>query len=299
VIVLFRSGFVALIGRPNVGKSTLMNALIGEKMAIISDKPQTTRNQIRGILTTEKAQMVFIDTPGIHKPQHRLGEKMVDVAVRTLNEVDIILLLVDAEAGPGGGDEYIINRLAQVQTPVILVANKQDSAGGEAARALLDRYAGLYAFHALLPVSALSGENLDQLLELVGALLPEGPQYYPSDMVTDQPERLVVAELIREKVLHLTRDEVPHAVAVEILSMAARPGRDLVDIQANIYVERDSQKGIVIGKQGAMLREVGQRSRMEIEALLGSPVFLQLWVKVKKDWRNREGTWQSMGLDLE
>jgi GTPase len=299
VMSVFRSGFVALIGRPNVGKSTLMNSMIGEKMAIMSDKPQTTRNQIRGILTLESLQAVFLDTPGIHKPQHKLGERMVNIAIRTLQEVDVILFLVDAEAGAGGGDEFILRQLEAVETPVILVVNKADKAGTQIAEALLARYSPLYPFKGALPVSALQGDNLDRLLALITEHLPEGPQYYPSDMITDQPERLIVAELIREKVLELTRDEVPHSVAVEIMSMAPREGRDLVDIQANIYVERDSQKGIVIGKQGAMLKEVGQRSRRDIEALLGSPVFLQLWVKVKKDWRNKEGTWQSLGLELE
>jgi GTP-binding protein Era len=276
-----------------------MNALIGEKMAIISDKPQTTRNQIRGILTTEDYQAIFLDTPGIHKPQHKLGEKMVQVAVRTLKEVDVILFLVDAQAGHGGGDEFILRQMSEVDTPVILLANKVDESGMESAQTLLSRYAPLHPFKDSLAVSALHGENLDRLLQLILEHLEEGPQFYPSDMITDQPERLIVAELVREKVLELTRDEVPHSVAVEILSMSKREGRELVDIEANIYVERDSQKGIVIGKQGSMLKEVGKRSRLDIESLLGSPVYLQLWVKVKKDWRNKEGTWQSFGLDLE
>jgi GTP-binding protein Era len=299
VIYVFHSGFIALIGRPNVGKSTLMNALIGEKMAIISDKPQTTRNQIRGILTTETYQAVFLDTPGIHKPQHKLGERMVQTAIRTFNEVDLILFLVDAWAGAGSGDEFILRQLKEVQTPVLLVANKTDEAGSESAEKLLAHYTPFYPFTGVLAVSALTGENLDRLLAAILQYLPEGPQYYPQDMVTDQPERMIVAELIREKVLQLTRDEVPHAVAVEILSMTAREGRDMVDIQANIYVERDSQKGIIIGKKGAMLKEVGQRSRQDIEALLGTSVFLELWVKVKPNWRNKEGTWQTFGLDLE
>ncbi|MCW3489346.1 GTPase Era [Dethiobacter alkaliphilus] len=299
VVYMFRSGFIALIGRPNVGKSTLMNAFVGEKMAIISDKPQTTRNQIRGILTADDYQAVFLDTPGIHKPQHKLGEKMVQVAVRTLQEVDLILFLVDAAAGPGAGDDYIIRQLSDVETPVILVANKADEAGMEAAQSVLEHYRPLYPFKAALPVSAITGINQEQLLSLIVDSLPEGPQYYPEDMITDQPERLIVAELVREKVLQLTRDEIPHAIAVEIISMKNRAGRDLVDIQANIYVERDSQKGIVIGKRGALLKEVGKQARADIEALLGTPVFLELWVKVKKDWRNKEGTWQNFGLDLE
>jgi len=294
---LFYSGFIALIGRPNVGKSTLLNAFIGEKMAIISDKPQTTRNLIRGILTTEKYQAVFLDTPGIHKPQDKLGEKMVQVAVRTLQEVDLILLLIDAAAGPGAGDEYIIRQLAAVETPVILVANKADQTGIVIAEELLPNYCALYPFAHALAVSALTGENLEKLLALVVKYLPEGPQYYPTDMVTDQPERLIVGELIREKILQSTREEVPHAVAVEIASMKKREGRELVDIQANIWVERNSQKGIIIGKNGTMLKAVGMSSRLEIEALLGTPVFLELWVKVKADWRNKEATWQTFGLE--
>ncbi|MBT9169156.1 MAG: GTPase Era [Syntrophomonadaceae bacterium] len=294
---VFYSGFVALIGRPNVGKSTLLNALIGEKMAIISDKPQTTRNQIRGILTTEKYQAVFLDTPGIHKPQHKLGEKMVQVAVRTLQEVDLILLLIDAAGGRGAGDEYVIRQLAAVETPVILVANKADQTGIVNAEELLPEYCALYPFAHALAVSALTGENLEKLLALAVKYLPEGPQYYPTDMVTDQPERLIVGELIREKIFQATREEVPHAVAVEVSSMKKREGRELVDIQANIWVERDSQKGIIIGKNGAMLKAVGMSSRLEIEALLGTPVFLELWVKVKADWRNKEASWRTFGLE--
>lgn len=296
---MFRSGFVALIGRPNVGKSTLMNAFIGEKMAIISDKPQTTRNQIRGILTTDDEQVVFLDTPGIHKPQHKLGERMVKTAIRTLQEVDLILFLVDAAAGPGAGDDFIIEQLRSVTTPVILVVNKADQTGVDEAMKLVSLYLPRYPFAGALPVSALEGLNQEQLLALIVARMPEGPQYYPADMVTDQPERFIVAELIREKILVLTREEIPHAVAVEILSMKRREGRDLVDIEANIYVERDSQKGIVIGKKGSMLKEVGQLARQDIEALLGTPVYLQLWVKVKADWRNKQATWQAFGLEQE
>lgn len=296
---MFRSGFVALIGRPNVGKSTLMNAFIGEKMAIISDKPQTTRNQIRGILTTDAMQVVFLDTPGIHKPQHKLGERMVKTAIRTLQEVDLILFLVDAVAGPGAGDDFIIEQLRSVNTPVILVVNKADQTGIDEAMQLVSLYQPRYSFADTLAVSALEGLNQEQLLSLIVQKLPEGPQYYPEDMVTDQPERFIVAELIREKILTLTREEIPHAVAVEILSMSRREGRDLVDIEANVYVERDSQKGIIIGKKGAMLKEVGQLARHDIEALLGTPVFLQLWVKVKADWRNKQATWQAFGLDQE
>lgn len=296
---MFQAGFVALIGRPNVGKSTLMNAFIGEKMAIISEKPQTTRNQIRGILTTDAYQIIFLDTPGIHKPQHKLGEKMVQVALRTLKEVDVILFLADAAAGPGSGDGFVIEQLKATETPVILVVNKADEAGLDRAEELIAHYRPLYPFTAAVAISALTGINREKLLAAIVASLPEGPRYYPEEMITDQPERLIVAELIREKILQLTRDEVPHSVAVEITAMSNREGRDLVDIQATIYVERDSQKGIVIGKKGAMLKEVGRLARQDIEALLGSPAFLELWVKVKADWRNKEGSWQSFGLELE
>ena len=296
---MFNSGFIALIGRPNVGKSTLMNTLIGEKAAIISEKPQTTRNQIRGILTTDNYQAVFIDTPGIHKPHHKLGERMVKIAVSTLREVDLIMFLVDAAAGPGSGDDYILDILRGVNTPVILVVNKTDLVSESRTAELMQHYLALLPFDAAVNVSALTGKNKEELLELAASKMPEGPCYYPADMVTDQPERLIVAELIREKVLALTREEVPHAVAVEIDSMRKRENSELVDIQANIYVERDSQKGIIIGRGGEMLKQVGQLARHDIEALLGSPVFLQLWVKVMRDWRNREGTWQAFGLETE
>lgn len=295
---MFRSGFVALLGRPNVGKSTLMNTLIGSKAAIISDKPQTTRNQIRGILTADSYQLIFLDTPGVHKPRHKLGEKMVSLALRTLQEVDVILFLVDAAAGPGRGDEYIIGELQDIKTPVILVANKADAAGAGKAQEIIAHYCTFYPFAAALWLSALTGANKEQLLSQVLRFIPEGPLYYPADMVTDQPERFIVAELIREKILRLTREEIPHAVAVEITELAKRPDRELIDIHANIYVEKDSQKGIVIGKNGSMLKEIGRLAREDIEGLLGSTVFLQLWVKVKPDWRNKEGLWPSFGLDL-
>lgn len=296
---MFSSGFVALIGRPNVGKSTLMNTLIGQKTAIISEKPQTTRNQIRGILTTRDYQVIFLDTPGIHKPQHKLGERMVKIAVRTFDQVDLILFLADAVSGPGGGDEYILKMLARASTPVILVLNKIDQVSPDQEKEIITRYDTLFSFHKAVSISALTGKNKEYLMELILQHLPEGPRYYPEDMVTDQPEWFVTAELIREKILRLTREEVPHAVAVEITDMKSRQDRNLVNIQANIYVERDSQKGIIIGKGGAMLREIGSLARQDIEALLGSQVFLELRVKVKHDWRNKEGTWQAFGLAPE
>lgn len=289
---------IAVIGRPNVGKSTLINTLIGQKIAIMSDKPQTTQNRILCILTEPDAQIVFLDTPGIHKPKHKLGEYMVKAAEGTLKEVDAILFVVDATEKMGPGEYYILERLQATRKPVILVVNKLDLIEKEEVLPIISRYADKYPFVGVVPISAKAETNLDSLLTEVKKYLPEGPQYYPEDMVTDQPERLIVAELIREKVLQLTRDEVPHAVAVETDEMTTRPNGD-VYIRATIYVERDSQKGIIIGAKGAMLKEVGALARKDIEALLGSRVFLNLWVKVKKDWRNREGVLHNFGFGVE
>lgn len=293
-----KSGFIAVIGRPNVGKSTLINTLIGQKIAIMSDKPQTTQNRILCILTEPDAQIVFLDTPGIHKPKHKLGEYMVKAAEGTLKEVDAILFVVDATEKMGPGEYYILERLQATSKPVILVVNKLDLIEKEQVLPIISRYADKYPFVDVVPISAKAETNLDSLLTEVKKYLPEGPQYYPEDMVTDQPERLIVAELIREKVLQLTRDEVPHAVAVETDEMTTRPNGD-VYIRATIYVERDSQKGIIIGAKGAMLKEIGALARKDIEALLGSRVFLDLWVKVKKDWRNREGVLHNFGFGVE
>lgn len=292
----YHSGFAAIIGRPNVGKSTLLNHLVGQKVAIMSDKPQTTRNKIRCVLTREDAQVVFIDTPGIHKPKHRLGEIMVESAISALREVDIILFLVEATSPPGPGDRFIIENLKQVKTPVFLVINKVDLVAKEELFPLIARYQGEMNFAEIIPLSALQGDNTSRLVELLVKNLPEGPQYYPEDMVTDHPERFVVAELIREKVLHLTNEEIPHAIAVDIEEMKERENGK-VYILATIYVERESQKGILVGKGGAMSKKIGQLARSDIENLLGSKVFLELWVKVKKDWRNREGVLRSFGYD--
>lgn len=292
----FRSGFVAVVGRPNVGKSTLVNSLVGQKVAITSDKPQTTRNRIQGVLTRPDGQVVFIDTPGIHKPLHLLGEHLVRSARQAWQEVDLILFVVDAEGGPGPGDRRIAVELGSLSTPVILGINKIDAAPEP-------REAAIAAFDALqvrplvqrLPLSGLTGENLAELVAEILRRLPEGPHYYPDDWVTDHPEQFVAAELIREQILHLTREEVPHAVAVRVDAMARRSGSELVDIQATILVERESQRGILIGKGGSMLREVGTRARREIETLLGSPVFLELWVKVSEDWRKRRSVLRELG----
>lgn len=293
--MVYRSGFVALIGRPNVGKSTLINALVGYKAAIVSEKPQTTRNRIRAILTTDEAQAIFIDTPGIHKPRHKLGSYMVRVARNTLKEVDLILFIVEAGTFPGAGDRFIVDLFQDSAPPVILVVNKIDLVTGAQSEETIGAYRRLYPFAECFALSALWQVNLELLKRGVVKYLPGGPQYYPPDMVTDQPEWFIVAELIREKVLQLTRDEVPHAVAVEVDQFKKREGKELVDISAVIYVERDSQKKIVIGKGGGMLKEIGRLSRCEIEALLGSRVYLELWVKVKKDWRRREGMLNYLG----
>lgn len=290
----YRSGFVAIVGRPNVGKSTLMNEVIGQKIAIMSDKPQTTRNKIHGVYTGEDHQIVFLDTPGIHKPQHKLGKALNQAATGTLGEVDAVLFLIDAAEGLGGGDKFIIELLAGVKTPVFLVMNKIDRVEPERLFQLIVEYKDLYPFAEIVPISALQGNNVSKLLELVRERLPEGPQYYPADQVTDHPEQFVVAELIREKILHLTREEIPHAIAVEIEDMRVQDN-GVVYIGAVIYVERDSQKGIVIGKKGALLKEVGAASRRDIETLLGSKSFIELWVKVKKDWRNHDRMLRDLG----
>ena len=291
----YKSGFIAVIGRPNVGKSTLVNSLIGQKIAIMSDKPQTTRNRILCILTRPDAQMVFLDTPGIHKPRHKLGEYMVKAAEGTLQEVDAIILVVDATEEYGAGEKYIIERLRSTKRPVILAVNKLDLIEREQSLPIISRYMEKYPFAGAVPISAKSETNLEGLLEEVKKYLPQGPRYYPEDMVTDQPERLIVAELVREKALRLTRDEVPHAIAADVEEMTQKPKGDTY-IRVTLYVEKDSQKGIVIGKNGAMLKEIGALARKDIEMLLGSPVYLDLWVKVRKDWRNREKALQEFGL---
>ncbi|SEN04652.1 GTPase Era [Lihuaxuella thermophila] len=295
----YRSGFVALIGRPNVGKSTLMNHIVGQKVAIISDKPQTTRNKIRAVYTDERGQIIFLDTPGIHKPHSKLGEWLVKTAKDALDEVDLILFLVDAEQGFGPGDRFIIENLKGVKTPVFLVVNKIDQVHPDDLLPLIDHYRKLYSFKEVVPISALQGNNTSTLIQLIIKELPEGPRYYPPDQVTDHPEHFIVGELIREKVLQLTREEIPHSVAVVIEEMKMREGQDLLDIRATIYTERPSQKGILIGKKGALLKEVGQRAREEMERLLGTRIFLDLWVKVKKDWRNEEMLLRQFGYRNE
>lgn len=293
----FYSGFVSLVGRPNVGKSTLMNCLIGEKIAITSHKPQTTRNKITCILTREEFQCVFLDTPGIHKPRHKLGEFMVRSAENTFNEVDVVLMLIEPTEEVMELDRYVIERLKNVKTPVVLVINKIDTVEKEKLLAVIAAYSRLYDFAEVVPISALKGSHTDTLLEVIRKYLPEGPQYFPRDMVTDQPERQIASEIIREKALYLLQDEIPHGIAVEIMSMKKRPNQNMVDVEATIYCERESHKGIIIGKQGSMLKKIGSTARYDMERLLGTPIYLQLWVKVKKDWRDSDFLLKNFGYD--
>ena len=293
----YKSGFVTLIGRPNVGKSTLMNYLIGQKIAITSNKPQTTRNRIQTVLTTEEGQIVFVDTPGIHKAKNKLGEYMVNVAERTLNEVDVVLWLVEPSTFIGAGEKHIAEQLGRVNTPVVLVINKVDMVKKEEVLTFIDTYRKIYDFAAIVPVSARSGENTEELVKVIMKFLPYGPQYYDEDAITDQPERQIVAELIREKALHALSDEIPHGIAVAIDSMKYR--KKIVDIDATIICERDSHKGIIIGKQGAMLKKIGSTARFEIEKMLDLKVNLKLWVKVKKDWRDSDFLIKNFGYNKE
>ncbi|GMB98849.1 GTPase Era [Enterococcus hirae] len=289
-----KSGFVAIVGRPNVGKSTLLNRIVGQKIAIMSDKAQTTRNKIQGVYTTPEAQLIFIDTPGIHKPKHRLGDFMVESAYSALREVDAVLFMISADQKRGRGDDFIIERLKNVQSPVYLIINKIDKVHPDELLGIIEDYSAQMPFAQVVPISATEGNNVDRLMEVLIAEMPEGPQYFPDDQVTDHPEYFIVSELIREKVLFLTRDEVPHSVAVVVDSMK-RNENDKIQIQATIIVERDSQKGIIIGKGGKMLKEIGTKARKDIENLLGDKVFLELWVKVQKDWRDKRVYLQDFG----
>ena len=295
----FHSGFVSLIGRPNVGKSTLMNLIIGEKIAIMSGKPQTTRNRIQAILTTENSQIIFIDTPGIHKPKSKLGNYMVKSAESTFSDADIILYLIEPYEKIKDSDAAIIEKLKKTGSPVFLLINKVDTVEKPELLKVMDSYSRQYAFAEIIPVSALKGTNKDTLLKTIESYLPEGPRFFPDDMITDQPERQITAELIREKALYLLQEEIPHGIAVEITSMKQRENMALVDIEATIYCERDSHKGIIIGKHGAMLKKIGSNARRDIERLLGSPVNLQLWVKVKKDWRDSDMLLKNFGYDAK
>ena len=284
----YKSGFVTLIGRPNVGKSTLMNRLIGQKIAITSNKPQTTRNRIQTVYTCDEGQIIFLDTPGIHKAKNKLGEYMVSVAERTLKEVDVILWLVEPSTFIGAGEQHIAEQLRSVKTPVFLVINKIDNVEKAEILKFIAAYKDIVDFAEIIPVSALKGENTDDLLQAMMKYLPTGPQYYDEDTITDQPERQIVAEMIREKALRNLSDEIPHGIAVAIDRMHERPNGSIIDIDATIVCERNSHKGIIIGKQGAMLKKIGSQARADMEALLDCKVNLKLWVKVKKDWRDSD-----------
>ena len=290
----FKSGFVAVVGRPNVGKSTLINALIDDKIVIVSDKAQTTRNRIVCVYTDEKKQIVFMDTPGIHKPKHKLGEFMVDQAVDSLREVEAVLFVVAANEKRGPGDNFVIEQLRKVNVPVFLIVNKIDTMEKQDLLEAIVSYENSYPFEAVVPISAKEKDNIEEVVNLLEKHLPEGPKYFPDDMITDQPERLIISDIVREKILLQTHDEIPHAIAVDVDEMKTRDDGTTY-VRATIYVERDSQKGIIIGKQGAMLKTIGLQARGDVERLLATKVFLDLWVKVKKDWRNKSGMLSELG----
>ena len=293
----YKSGFVAIIGRPNVGKSTLMNHLIGQKIAITSRKAQTTRNKIQTVYTCERGQIVFLDTPGIHKAKNKLGEYMVNVASRTFKDADVILWLVEPGTQVGPGDRHIAEQLKNCKLPVILVINKVDTVKKEEVAGFIETYRKLIDFADIVPASALRAQNLDTVIDYIFKYLPYGPQFYDEDTITDQPQRQIVAELIREKALRTLDEEIPHGIAVTIDTMKERPDGRIVDIEATIICERESHKGIIIGKQGAMLKKIGSAERFEIERMLEQKVNLKLWVKVKKDWRDSDYLIKNFGYD--
>lgn len=292
-----KSGFVSLIGRPNVGKSTLMNRLIGQKIAITSNKPQTTRNRIQTVYTDEKGQIVFLDTPGIHKAKNKLGEYMVNVAENTLKEVDVVMWLVEPTTFIGAGERHIAEQLQKVKTPVILVINKVDTVKKEEILTFIDAYRKIYDFAEIIPVSALKGTNTDDVIETLFKYLPYGPMFYDEDTVTDQPMRQIVAELIREKALRSLNEEIPHGIAVYIDTMKERPSGDIIDIEATIVCERESHKGIIIGKQGQMLKKIGTLARKEVEDMMDVKINLKLWVKVRKEWRDSDVQLKNFGYN--
>ncbi len=291
----FHSGFVSIIGRPNVGKSTLMNCLTGEKIAIVTHKPQTTRNKILSIVTKDDYQIVFIDTPGIHTPKSKLGEYMVKTSASAASEADVLLYIIEPFDKISHSDRAIIERIKGIKGNVFLVINKIDTVEKDQLLKVIDSYRGLYDFAEIVPISALKSQMTNELLDTIRKYLKVGPKYFPYHMITDQPERQIVAEIIREKALMLLQEEIPHGIAVEIMSMKKREGKDMVDIEATIYCERDSHKGIIIGKKGDMLKAVGSRARADIVRLLGSQIYLQLWVKVKKEWRDNDFLVKSFG----
>ncbi|MBU5483516.1 GTPase Era [Clostridium sp. MSJ-11] len=291
---MYKSGFVTIVGRPNVGKSTLLNRIMNEKLSIVSNKPQTTRNNIQTILTGEDYQIAFVDTPGMHKPRHKLGEYMVKVAESSLKEVDIVLFLTTPEMEAGKGDLYIVEELKKTKTPVFLVVNKVDENPPERVAETLKNYSDIMDFTEIIPISAMNGKNVDKLIELMKNYLPEGPQYYPEDMITDQQERFIVGEIIREKALRLLNEEVPHGIAVEIMTMK-KDEKGTYEIEAYMLCEKDSHKGIIIGKNGTMLKKISQYARQDMEKFLDAKVYLKVWVKVKKDWRDSKFMLKELG----
>ena len=285
---MYKSGFVTVVGRPNVGKSTLLNQVIGEKISIISNKPQTTRNKILLVYTEEEAQMVFIDTPGIQMPKNKLGEYMLKISKSTLEEVDIVTFMVDDSMEIGSMDSMILEDLKQISTPIVLLINKIDNLDHEDVLKLIDKYNKMDLFKEIIPISAMNGTNVDKYIEVLKKMIPVGPQYFPDDMITDQPERFVISEIIREKALINLEEEIPHGIYVSVEEVKQRKDKDIIDVVANIYCEKESHKGIVIGKAGSKLKQIGQTARIDIESLLGSKINLQLWVKVEKNWREKE-----------
>jgi GTP-binding protein Era len=291
---MFKSGFVTIIGRPNVGKSTLLNNIMGEKLSIVSSKPQTTRNNIKTILTKEDYQIIFVDTPGMHKPRHKLGEYMVKIAQDTFKEVDLILFLANPDDEVGRGDQFILEQLRNLDIPIILVLNKIDENTEERVAKTLKSYSEFFNFTEIIPISAIKGKNVDKLLEIMVKHMPEGPKFYPEDMITDQQERFLVAETIREKALRLLSEEIPHGIAVDIILMK-KDEKDIYNIEATLLCEKDSHKGIIIGKGGEMLKKISTYARQDMEKFLGTKVYLKLWVKVKKEWRDNSSVLRDLG----
>lgn len=288
-----KSGFISIIGRPNVGKSTLLNAILGEKIAITTDKPQTTRNTVRGIYNNKDIQMIFMDTPGIHKPRNKLGTYMRDCAVNTFKEVDLILFIVDEDKGKGPGDSYIVEMLREVKTPKLLLINKVDILGPKKYESIYREYEELKVFDGIYGISAIENRNVDMVLNAIEEFIPEGPMFFPKEMITDHPERFIVSEIIREKLLMYLEDEIPHGVAVEIESFKEK--NTITEIGAVIYCEKKSHKSIIIGKKGRKLKGIGSAARKEIEGILGAKVFLELWVKVKENWRDNSNILSGLG----